>query len=285
MHEQVNQRMQALINQCHEPLLREVMAYSALGEGKRLRPLLLLSACEAVSGGYCDTALDFACAVEMIHAYSLAHDDLPAMDNDDFRRGRPTCHRAYNEAMAILAGDGLLSLAVEVMAGRVDSSPGSAAAAQALNCVIQGAGVNGMVAGQVSDIIHEGKAISAETLAAIHHRKTGSLITACLKAGAVLGCGDAQAVEKMAKLGSVLGLAFQIRDDILDVTSTAEDLGKPVGSDSKNQKATYVSVHGMEAAEAEYRRLSREAFEIVESARCKTGTLGELVSKTVSRVK
>ena len=284
MHDQINRRMEALINRCHEPLLREVMAYSALGEGKRLRPLLLLAACEAVSGGYCGTALDFACAVEMIHAYSLAHDDLPAMDNDDFRRGRPTCHRAYNEAMAILAGDGLLSLAVEVMAGHVSASPGSGAA-RALSIVIRGAGVNGMVAGQVSDIIHEGRPISAETLAAIHRRKTGSLITACLEAGAVLGGGEPQAVEKMVKLGGVLGLAFQVRDDILDVTSTAEDLGKPVGSDSKNQKATYVSVHGMEAAEAEYLRLSREAVEIVGSTGCKTNTLGELVSKTISRVK
>ena len=284
MHDQINSRLEELINRCQEPLLREVMAYCALGEGKRLRPLLLLAACEAVSGGHSDTTLDFACAVEMIHAYSLAHDDLPAMDDDDFRRGRPTCHKAYNEAMAILAGDGLLSLAVETMARRICGQE-SAAAAKALGSVIQGAGVNGMVAGQVSDIIHEGKPINAETLAAIHRRKTGSLITACLEAGAILGGGDTPTVEKMTKLGQVLGLAFQIRDDILDVTSTTEDLGKPVGSDSKNQKSTYVTVHGMAAAEAEYQRLSREAYEIVDSIPCKTETLRELVSQTISRVK
>jgi len=286
MLNQINQRLETLISGCQEPLLKEVMAYSALGEGKRIRPLLLLASCEAVSGSYNDTALDFACAIEMIHAYSLAHDDLPAMDNDDFRRGRPTCHKAYNEAMAILAGDGLLSLAMEVMACRInDTSEESLYAAKALSCVIKAAGVNGMVAGQVSDIINEGKQIDAETLAAIHRRKTGCLITACLEAGAILGGGNASVIQEMAKLGQILGLAFQIRDDILDVTSTAESLGKPIGSDSKNQKNTYVSVHGMSAAEIEYQNLSQEAYVLVDKIQCKTNSLCDLVLQTIQRTK
>jgi len=290
MHDQIYKRLESLISECEEPLLREVMSYSALGEGKRTRPLLLLAVYEALTGS-CDTAasrddtaMDFACAIEMIHAYSLAHDDLPAMDNDDFRRGRPTCHKAYNEAMAILAGDGLLSLAVEVMARRIDK-PEGIRAAKALHAVIKAAGINGMVAGQVSDIINEGKPITAEILAAIHRRKTGCLITACFEAGAILGGGDAYIIKEMTRLGAVVGLAFQIRDDILDVTSTAEKLGKPIGSDSKNQKSTYVSVHGLEAAEAEYQRLSREALEIIEQTPCKTDMLRDIITQTISRTK
>jgi len=294
MHDHINSRMEAIISECNEPLLREVMAYAALGEGKRLRPMLLLAAYEAVAGkidfigisGNGATALDFACAIEMIHAYSLAHDDLPAMDNDDFRRGRPTCHKAYTEAMAILAGDGLLSLAVEVMARRICEAPGeSVKTAKALNSVIKAAGVNGMVGGQVSDIINEGKPIDAETLAAIHRRKTGCLITTSLEAGAIIAGADEPLIQEMVKLGQVLGLAFQIRDDILDVTSTAEKLGKPIGSDSKNQKATYVTIHGMDTTKAEYERLSREAHEIVDKIPAKTGALGDMVSRTLIRTK
>ncbi|MCL2405856.1 MAG: polyprenyl synthetase family protein [Defluviitaleaceae bacterium] len=296
-NEPLNRQLQALISECEEPLLMEVMAYAVLGEGKRIRPKLLLAAYEAVAGevdftnapvATCTgsaTAIDFACAIEMIHAYSLAHDDLPAMDNDDMRRGRPTCHKAYTEAMAILAGDGLLSLAVEVMARRVhEGTHEQARTAQALYYVIKAAGVNGMVGGQVSDITNEGKPINAETLAAIHRRKTGCLITAALEAGAILGGGMAE-IQTMTKLGQVLGLAFQIRDDILDVTSTTENLGKPIGSDTKNQKATYVTIHGMAAAEAEYARLSHEAFNIVKEIECKTSALRDLVSQTIKRTK
>ena len=303
MHDQINKRLEMLLSECHEPLLREVMSYSVLGEGKRTRPLLLLAAYEALSGGCDDTALDFACAVEMIHAYSLAHDDLPAMDNDDLRRGRPTCHKAYSEAMAILAGDGLLSFAVEVMVRQGDGSSvtgcdkllSSASgdrrtvplshAAKALYRIIKGAGINGMVAGQVSDILNEGKQVDAETLAAIHRRKTGALITACFEAGAILAGSDEAIVQKMTSLGAIVGLAFQIRDDILDVTSTAESLGKPIGSDSRNQKATYITVHGLEAAEAEYQRLSREALEAIDSIPCKTDALRNIVTQTIARTK
>jgi len=284
MLNQINERLEALLSECTEPILKEAMLYTALGEGKRLRPQLLLAACEAVSGSYSGTALDYACAIEMIHAYSLAHDDLPAMDNDDYRRGRPTTHKVYGEAMAILAGDGLLSFAVEVMARRINTlTDESLRAAKALSRIITGAGINGMVGGQTSDIINEGKPICAETLAAIHHRKTGGLIIASLEAGAILG--GSNDIESMTKLGETIGIAFQVRDDILDVISTVDDLGKPIGSDEKNQKSTYVSIHGLPAAEAEYGRLNAQALEILETISCKTGMLSELIAQTIARTK
>jgi len=262
------------------------MAYTTLGEGKRLRPQLLLATCQALTGGYSDAALDFACAIEMIHAYSLAHDDLPAMDNDDFRRGRPTCHKAFDEATAILVGDGLLSFAVEVMARHIaDASPKSQQAARALNCVIKAAGANGMVAGQVSDIQNEGKEINASTLAVIHRRKTGCLITACFEAGAIFGEAEASTITKTVKLGNMVGLAFQIKDDILDVTSSEENLGKPIGSDVKNKKNTYVTVHGLENAEAEYQHLSMAIMEVLADITFKTDALDKLVTMTLTRKK
>ena len=286
LRNQIVQRLEALLQEVQEPKLREVMMYSALGGGKRIRPLLMLASTEAVYGSYYNAALDFACAIEMIHAYSLAHDDLPAMDNDDFRWGRPTCHKAFTEGLAVLAGDGLLSFAVEVMARRINnSSLDSLLAARALNCIIKAAGANGMVAGQMSDLINEGQPIDAETLTAIHRRKTGCLITACFEAGAILGGANDTLIQDMVKLGQVVGLAFQIKDDILDVTSTAETLGKPIGSDEANQKATYVSVHGLAAAEAEYERLSREAMSMLDAIPCKTDTLRSIISQTIARTK
>ena len=286
MFDQINKRLETLLSECQEPLLREVMVYSALGEGKRIRPMLLLATCEALSGSYDTTALDFACAIEMIHAYSLTHDDLPAMDNDDFRRGRATCHKAYSEAAAILAGDGLLSFAVEVMARQICSSPQeSLRSARALYCIIKAAGVNGMVAGQMSDIINEGKQIDADTLSAIHRRKTGCLISACFEAGAILGGGSDTVVQEITNLGYDLGIAFQIRDDILDVTSTSESLGKPIGSDTKNKKATYVSIHGLAASEAEYERLCHNIKTALHNINVKTSSLHDIISQTLSRSK
>ncbi|MCL2361590.1 MAG: polyprenyl synthetase family protein [Defluviitaleaceae bacterium] len=277
----IDKRLEELLARCHEPKLREVMTYAVLGPGKRLRPQLLLASCEGVSGGYSDAALDFACAIEMIHAYSLVHDDLPAMDNDDFRRGRPTCHKAFTEGLAVLAGDGLLSLAIEVMVQYLPNRH----AVNALTSIVKAAGVGGMIAGQMSDILNEGKPISPETLAGIHRRKTGALITACFEAGGIFASAEEPMFEKMVKLGNVLGLAFQIKDDILDVTSTEKDLGKPIGSDAKNQKNTYVSVHGIDTAEAEYKRLCQETQGILDSLPVKTGALHELVTATLSRTK
>jgi len=175
---------------------------------------------------------------------------------------------------------------VEIMARRINGpSQESLQAAKALNCVIKAAGANGMVAGQMSDILNEGKSINLETLNAIHSRKTGCLFTACFEAGGLLGAGDASAVEALALLGKAVGLAFQIKDDILDITATEETLGKPIGSDSKNQKSTYVTIYGLKGAEDEYRHISDKIMEMLKTINCKTSTLEKLVIGTLSRTK
>jgi geranylgeranyl diphosphate synthase type II len=249
----IDARMRVLINGC--TALREEMAYSVFAGGKRLRPRLLLAACETVGGAYGDTAVDFACAVEMIHTYSLIHDDLPAMDDDALRRGKPTSHIRFGEAAAILAGDALLNLAFEVMANCVATEP-SEKTARAMAVIAKASGASGMIAGQAADMEYEGQNIDADTLMYIHANKTGALITACLEAGAILGGATDEAVRGYVRLGRNLGLAFQIRDDILDVTATEAQLGKPVGSDKKNRKNTYVSVYGLEKARDEYKKIS-----------------------------
>jgi geranylgeranyl diphosphate synthase type II len=270
----IDARMRVLINGCAS--LREEMAYSVFAGGKRLRPRLLLAACETAGGAYDDTAVDFACAVEMIHTYSLIHDDLPAMDDDALRRGKPTSHIKYGEANAILAGDALLNLAFEVMANRVAAGfnrqseapangikqfPGAERPARAMAVIAKASGASGMIAGQAADMEYEGKEIDAATLTYIHANKTGALIASCLEAGAILGGADDEAVNGYAALGRKMGLAFQIRDDILDVTATEAQLGKPIGSDEKNLKNTYVSVHGLERAREEYKKLSAGILE------------------------
>jgi geranylgeranyl diphosphate synthase type II len=236
------------------------MAYSVFAGGKRLRPRLLLAACEAVNGAYDDTAVGFACAVEMIHTYSLIHDDLPAMDDDALRRGKPTSHIKYGEAKAILAGDALLNLAFEAMAACVADNPRKRTA-RAMAVIAKASGASGMIAGQAADMEYEGKNINADTLTYIHANKTGALITACMEAGAILGGAADETVREYARVGRNLGLAFQIRDDILDVTATLEQLGKPVRSDERNRKNTYVSVHGLERAREEYKKISAGILE------------------------
>lgn len=237
------------------------MRYSALeGSSKRLRPLLLLAAC-ADLGGDESIAMPFACAIEMIHTYSLIHDDLPAMDNDELRRGMPTCHIAFGEAIAILAGDGLLNRAFEVMAdacAEIDQADESFCnkRAQAMAVVAKSAGCMGMIGGQTADVINENKTVDTDTLLYIHRHKTSALFEACLTAGAILAGADHETVSKLRDIGRTLGLAFQIKDDILDLTSDAATLGKPVMSDEKNKKNTYVSVFGLEKAKDEYTRLS-----------------------------
>ncbi len=239
------------------PDVYEAMRYSLLAGGKRLRPMLVLAACE-VMGGKREEALPFACAIEMIHTYSLIHDDLPAMDNDDYRRGRPTNHKVYGEAMAILAGDGLLHHAMETMAAACVKAP-SAERAEAMRAIAHGAGIYGMLAGQAADVALEGKSLDVKTLDYIHLNKTAALIRGALEAGALLGGAEAETVKGFGLAGQNIGLAFQIIDDILDVTSTTEELGKPVHSDEKNQKTTYVTLFGVEEARRIAGRLSMQA--------------------------
>lgn len=244
------------------PVIFEAMRYSLLAGGKRLRPMMVLAACEAV-GGRKEDALPFACALEMIHTYSLIHDDLPAMDNDDYRRGRLTNHKVYGEDMAILAGDGLLHHAMETMADACLKNP-TPQTTGAMKAIAHGAGIFGMLTGQVVDVFMEGKPLDQETLDFIHLNKTAAMIRGALEAGAVCGGADEKTVAEFALAGEKIGVAFQILDDILDVTSTLEELGKPIHSDEKNQKTTYVTLFGIEKSREIAAKLSDEAIAVWE---------------------
>jgi geranylgeranyl diphosphate synthase, type II len=236
--------------------VHEAMRYSVLAPGKRLRPILVIAGAEAV-GGRAETVLDTACALELIHAYSLIHDDLPAMDDDDYRRGRLTNHKVFGEAMAILAGDALLTLAFRLVAQNAAAlAPTSVGVVVAE--VADAAGTDGMVGGQVVDIESEGKTISAEMLDYIHLHKTAALIRVALRVGAILAGGRPADVDAISRAGESLGLAFQIVDDILDVEGNLAELGKTAGSDERKQKATYPSLHGLPASKARARDLIEE---------------------------
>lgn len=252
--------------------LHKAMRYSVFAGGKRVRPILMLAACEAVGGGI-RRAIPAACAMEMIHTYSLIHDDLPAMDDDDFRRGNPTNHKVFGEATAILAGDALLTEAFILL-----STPGVAAGvpAEALlavsNEIGRCAGSRGMVGGQVVDMESEGKHdIDLATVQYIHTHKTGALIKASIKAGAILGGGDDAAVAALTKYGEAAGLAFQIADDILDIEGTTEEIGKDAGSDEARGKATYPALVGL----AESKKRADELVEIALAALAGFGTVAD----------
>lgn len=230
-----------------EQVVYEAMAYSLLAGGKRLRPMILLevyrlfhSKTESIEG--------FLVAIEMIHTYSLIHDDLPAMDDDELRRGLATCHIKYGENIAILAGDGLLNLAYEVMGETTLSNGLGSKGLKALLCLGNKAGVKGMVGGQVVDIINEDKAIDLETVEYIHLHKTSALIEAAFMMGGYLADVSDSAINALELIGRSVGMAFQIQDDILDVTSTVEQLGKPINSDEKNAKTTYITLKGIKQA-------------------------------------
>ena len=239
-------------------LVVDAMRYAVENGGKRIRPVLTLEFCR-VCGGEIENALNFACALEMIHTYSLIHDDLPCMDNDDYRRGKPSCHKKFGEEYALLAGDGLLTLAFET--ALADGNSVSAEnKVKASRLLARLAGVAGMVGGQVLDLQSEGTEASLEKLSGIDELKTGALIkAACLLGCYAAGKTDADTLAKAETYAECVGHAFQIVDDILDVTSDSETLGKPVGSDVKNDKITYVSLMGVENAQAEVDRLTEKA--------------------------
>lgn len=239
----------------------KAMRYSIFAGGKRLRPVMLFGAAEAV-GGDVNKAKAFAAAIEMIHTYSLIHDDLPAMDNDDFRRGVPTNHKVFGENMAILAGDALLNHAFETMLNECCKTK-DFAMVEAAAVIGEASGTKGMVSGQVVDVTNDGKEIDEETLKYIHENKTGAMIAGALKAGVILGGGTKEQIKKIGEAGIKIGVAFQIQDDILDVESTAEVLGKPINSDEKNKKTTYVKIHGMEKSKKDVERFSKEAIDIL----------------------
>jgi len=235
------------------------MRYSVLNGGKRLRPVLTLAACEAV-GGDPEVALPAACAVELIHTFSLIHDDLPALDNDDLRRGKPTSHKVFGEAIAILAGDALLALAFEAVTKRTKGVPPEVVL-EVTRRIASAAGIGGMAVGQVVDMISEGKQIPPETLEFMHTNKTGLLIQTSVVAGGLLGGGTPEQIGALSRYGQKVGLAFQIADDILDIEGEQERIGKTVGSDLRKQKATYPSLYGIEKSKELARLAADEAIE------------------------
>lgn len=236
----------------------ESMNYSLKAGGKRLRPILTLEACKIV-GGEEEDAIAFAVAIEMIHTYSLIHDDLPALDNDDLRRGRKTNHKVYGEAMAILAGDGLLNYAYEIMLKESIGKNDPEKYLKAINEIAKSAGIYGMIGGQVVDIESEGKKIDMDKLDFIHMNKTAAIIIGCMRAGAIIGNATDKQLEDITKYAKNIGLSFQIVDDILDIVGDEAKLGKNVGSDIDNEKSTYPSLIGLEKSKEVANQLIKEA--------------------------
>jgi geranylgeranyl diphosphate synthase type II len=236
--------------------LHRAMRYSLFAGGKRLRPILCLAAAEAC-GGKIGNALPLACALECVHTYSLVHDDLPSMDNDDFRRGRPTCHKIFGDGIAILAGDALLTIAFEIVSNAKPTSRYDTSIL--LREIAVAAGSQRLIAGQVADLEAEGKNVKRDQLQFIHENKTAAILKSSVRLGAMSANADARKLSAITRFGHGLGLAFQIIDDILDVTQTSETLGKSAGKDVAAKKATYPAVIGLEKSRAEARRLTRRA--------------------------
>jgi geranylgeranyl diphosphate synthase type II len=255
----------------------DAMEYSIFAGGKRLRPMLMEASYRMLGGTEENVVTPYMAAIEMIHTYSLVHDDLPAMDDDDYRRGKKTTHAVYGEAMAILTGDALLNYAYETVAGALLEHPGRTQA-RAFAVLAKKAGVYGMVGGQVVDVESDKKnqAIDPQKLDFIYRLKTSALLEASLMIGAILAGASGEEVRRMEEAGTKLGLAFQIQDDILDVTGTQEVLGKPIGSDEQNDKATYVAFAGLDASREEVRRLTDEAVSILDGFSAEHTFLREL---------
>ncbi len=264
--------------------IHRAVRYSLFAGGKRIRPLLVLAAGEAV-GGTADELLPLACAVEMIHTYSLVHDDLPAMDDDDLRRGKPTSHKAFGEAIAILAGDALLTRAFHLMA-EVPAGWDEARVRRRLRAAAvlgEACGTTGLIGGQVMDLESEGQTVDGGALERLHRAKTGALLSACVRGGAILGGAGEHDLQLLTRFASAVGLAFQVVDDILDATEGAERLGKTAGKDAAASKATYVSVHGLERAHEFAADLRAEALAAVAPLRERGALLADLACLIVDR--
>ena len=264
----------------------DAMKYSLFAGGKRLRPILMTETCRALRGDV-DVIMPLALGMEMIHTYSLIHDDLPAMDNDDLRRGKPTNHKVFGEAMAILAGDALLNYAVETMLQGTQGLDGDMLSnyLAAMRIIMGAAGISGMIGGQVADILSEERVISLQEMDYIHMHKTGALLEACVESGCLIAGAEPATQGRLISYSQRIGLAFQIVDDILDIEGNEADLGKPIGSDEKNHKATFVSLYGLDASKLKVAELEKEALEMLKPIGVNTGFLEDLASYICHRQK
>ena len=269
----------------YQRIITEAMEYSLMAGGKRLRPMLMRESFE-LFGGKGKVIEPFMAAIEMIHTYSLVHDDLPAMDNDDYRRGRKTTHVVYGEDMGILAGDALLNYAFETACSAFELEPEkSLVIGRALKILAGKSGIYGMIGGQVVDVKESGHKITGDMLDFIYRLKTGALIEASVMIGAVLAGASDEEILKIEEIAGKVGMAFQIQDDILDVTSTTEMLGKPIHSDEKNEKTTYVTLRGIEESRKEVKRLTSEALDTLKGLKYENAFLNELLEWLVYREK
>lgn len=275
----INTRLIQITDCFQDSKVKDAMKYSLLAGGKRIRPLLMLRIIQSYGLDYHDY-LDAACAIEMIHTYSLIHDDLPGMDNDDLRRGKPTCHRQFDEATAILAGDGLLNEAANVI---LKANYNSELKIALLSILYQASGVNGMILGQALDIEFENKKANRKELDLIHHHKTGDLISASMQIGALVANVDD--LETFKEIGYKIGLAFQIQDDILDVVGNSELLGKNVGSDIENNKSTYVTLMGVAKSQEIADCYFNEAITLINKLKINHELILEVLEKLKRRVK
>ena len=263
-------------------LLHRAMRYSLFAGGKRLRPALVLATGEAF-GAHTDDLMPAACAIEMIHTYSLIHDDLPAMDNDDLRRGQPTCHKMFGEAVAILAGDALLTQAFRVLSADAPNRDPERQVRVIREVATAAGTVDALIGGQMADIASEGKQVGAADLEYIHRSKTGAMITASVVVGGTIAGANPEQINRLRDYGQRIGLAFQIADDILDVTSTSEQLGKTPGKDLAASKATYPAVHGIAASQTRAEAIVVEAVEIASSLDLETRVLEDIARFIIAR--
>ena len=269
----------------YQRTIMEAMEYSLMAGGKRLRPMLMWESYR-LFGGEGAAIEPFMAAIEMIHTYSLVHDDLPAMDNDDYRRGRKTTHVVYGEAMGILAGDALLNFAFETAVKAFAMCPQkSIEIGQAMRVLSEKAGIYGMLGGQVIDVKETGHAVSKDVLDTIYELKTGALIEAAMMIGAILGGASQEEVKTVERIASLVGLAFQVQDDILDVISTQEEIGKPIHSDEKNEKTTYVTLLGIDDAKKVVEEKSEEAISLLQTLPNENLYLEELLMELIHRKK
>jgi geranylgeranyl diphosphate synthase type II len=262
----------------------EAMNYSVLAGGKRLRPMLMMETYK-LFGGNDEVIKPFMAAMEMIHTYSLVHDDLPAMDNDEYRRGRKTTHTVYGEAMGILAGDGLLNYAFETATKAFDISDDYEKVGKSLKILAFKSGIFGMIGGQSVDVENDGKPIEQETLDFIYRLKTGALIECSMVIGAILAGASQVEIDIVEQIAANVGLAFQIQDDILDVTSTIEVLGKPINSDEKNHKITYVTIEGLDKARLDVEEISNKALDLLDGLNFENVFLNKLIEMLITREK